>query len=246
MQRGKDTRSKLQAAILHVDEYEQIFTKWLLEEYNNTPGADGRTPRQRWLRYYSDHPPTCRWTADQVRALGLIHSTLHFRDSGGLLRLGIRYGSDEIDRIRRHVGARGKVDIRVDRNDLSQIAVIHPQTKELVWAPAVDRQQHEANVTEYQQRLVLGKLRERGLKNPDAAKQMEGFLSLIEMTRQMSSSVRYRQRRHAARIAAPEITGEISSRCREMDSSVEEEVDLVTELESMCEQLTQVELDEHY
>src|SRR5438270_9355110 len=97
----------------------------------NTPGEDGLTPTQRWKSFYTTFGPAVRYTRAQLALLTLVPVTLHFRESGGLERLNIRYDNEELAALRRRLGATAEIGLYVNRRDLTYVMVMNPFTKAL-------------------------------------------------------------------------------------------------------------------
>jgi len=187
-------------AVTTVAEFAQMYRHWLTDVYANTPGKDGLTPRQRWLRYYAKHGPAVRYTPQQLALFRLRPERLTFRDSGGLMRLQLRYDSDALAELRRHLGHTAEVIAYVDPNDLTYLMVLNPVGGSLLRVPCTEDVHYVRHLTEAQQIMILAIARERGAKNPSLADLQKGRDRLQQMVEEARRSNRMRTRQWARRI----------------------------------------------
>lgn len=136
-----------QWASLTDDELAEIFTRFIVDIYHNTPhsGLGGETPANAWKRLGTEiaaPPPdaTCRrvvFGIPQTRKLG----------PHGVTFLGINYTSTVLQEI--YLRSRGQaIDIRVDRHDLTTISFRSGE----IWdnATAVPTAVHGLSIEEWQ------------------------------------------------------------------------------------------------
>jgi putative transposase len=237
-------KNGLASAIMTSQELRRTYTKWVTDVYMNSPRDDGTTTRERWLKYFDKHSPAVRWTGDQVATLRLRPTTLRFRASGGLARLGLRYSSPALYKLREKLGLTASVVALTDHADLSYLKVINPTNKDVLHVPCVSPKAAFNGLNEYQHSLILKMARSKGKNSLSVQDLVNARQELAEMTSQLVRSRRLKDRKAAAR------TGVVASQESIIESdSAEKSIDVpdprvTTELEYEIEQLSLVELDQ--
>jgi hypothetical protein len=226
------------SAILTVGEFRKRYFEWVVGEYLNKPGDDGYTPRQRWEKFYSRHRPAVRFGREQLALMRLRPRELTFRESGGLLRLGLRYSSDALAKVRGQQGMDAEVQCYTDGKDLSYLMVRQPRSRDLLRVPCIEDPRYIAGLNERQQQLIYKTARADGHKNPAIPQMVAARNKLRRMVSQLKSSKKLRNRGKAKQI------GDIP----DMPNVQEQRADLppstvVTELEYQILQLESVEAD---
>lgn len=235
-------------AIFTVEAFRLAYVRWVTGVYLNKPGDDGWTPKQRWQKHFVTHGPAIRWTPEQVAFFRLRPSMLKFRASGGVLRFGLTYNSDELIRWCDDLGKTGEILVFSNCRDLTYLLAKHPRTKELIRVPCTTDHKHVRGLTEHQQQLILKMARDRGNKNPQLRDMVEAREDLRKLVSQATLSSKLRRRLFAARagtLPAKDITVGTSERPSDQTQLAgTEAVDRVmTDLEWSITQLEQVELE---
>jgi putative transposase len=229
----------MDSAILTVEEFAKAYRHWLTKIYANTPGDDGHTPKQRWLKFYERHSPAIRYTPQQLELLRLRPESLTFRDSGGLLRLKLRYDGPELDELRRKLGATASVVAYVP-STLTYLKVLNPFTSAYIHVPCTENHHYVTTTTETQHKLILALQRTRKKTNPSLGDLVEGRQILRQMVEEASESHKLRTRRWGIVVGVP---AEAPSQAPE--ESVTKPVEVVcTELEYQVAQLEEVDLSD--
>ena len=233
------------SAILFVDQFRSLYVKWVVDVYMNTPGVDGWTPRQRWNQFFQKHRPAVRWSKEDLAILRLRPEELKFRESGGLLRLELRYNNDWLISLKSFVGVNSWVVAYTDRNDLTYIVVQDPRTRELYKVECTEHPQYVNGLTERQQQLILKMARQRGIKNPALVDLVEARQELKKLTDQMSHSNKMTLRRKSA-VIGDIPTADITLGDPQQEPTVKQKViaQVMTELEYEISQLELVDLDD--
>lgn len=237
-------KNGIASAICTVSQFRQLFVRWVTGVYSNTPGVDGLTPVQRWNRFYSGHRPAVRWSKDQLALLRLVPNNLKFRASGGLLRLGLRYCSAQLDELRRRMGPVADVEVFVDRQDMSYMVVSSPFTGQLFRVSCSEQQLLYQGITEYQQKLILKLAKQRGATNPSLADLVVAREELRKLTLQLAVSKKIRSRNKAEQtgslpglMLSADADKELSDSEYRTIKSAEAPRQIVTELEWEIEEL---------
>lgn len=190
------------SAVLTVQELRKRYLTWVCRQYMNKPTADGRTPRQIWNSYFDRFGPAIRYSSDQLALMRLVPERLTRRDSSGLLRLSIRYTSDELESLLKRIGKKEKVQCYIDRRDMSYLMVLNPFTGQLLKVDSSEDPHYTRNLTEYQQRLIRAKARQFGWNNPSMRECVKARRELEEQAAKASTSKFMRKRRWARRAVA--------------------------------------------
>jgi putative transposase len=232
-------------ATLSLQAFRAAYRTWVCKVYANKPGDDGYTPKQRWLQYYAKHAPAVRYSDEQLALFRLRPVELTFRPSGGLMRLRLRYDSQELRRLRQHIGARRKVIAYTEPEDLTRIYVLNPLTSTMFLVPTTEDLHYVSTVNERQHRLVVALQRTRKIENPSMKDLQEGRLELAKLVAQARNSHKLLTRRWARRAG---FDGE--SEGADLDSPTDtpsargDGMILVTELEDEVMQLQEVDLSQ--
>lgn len=238
---GEGSKNGMAAAVMTEEDLRREYVHWVTSEYLNSPGIYGLTPRQRWERQFSDHHPIVRWSRQQIALMRMNTHLLTFRDSGGILRLGLRYQSDELGDARRFAGKKAKIEVFTDRKDLSYILFKHPGSGVLLKAPCIEDERYIKGMTERQQQLVRKQARDMGYNNPSIAHCVEARESLRVRTEQMSKSSKLRTRQRAYLNSIPPMPEEAIAKST---SNPKVKEILMSDLEWNILQLDQIQLDD--
>ena len=241
----------MQGAILTIQQFRQSYIDWVTRDYLNDAGQDGRSPKQNWFRFYSDHRPAVRWTREQVGMFLLTPIELTFRDSGGLLRARLRYQSDELAKLCKHLGRKSTVLAFSDRTDLGYLLVKNPHTSELIRVPCIEDPRYINGLTDRQHQLILKRSREQGSINPTMRDCVAARQNLAEQTTQLRTHKKLRKRWQSMTREVPAMPQEFSSDARENFEqenlplqTVKSQI-LMTDLEYSISELDKIELDDN-
>jgi putative transposase len=222
------------SAVLELSFYKRCFSKWLTDVYSNAAGTRGSTARQEWEAHFALCKPLVPPSADTMRLIATLRETHTFRDSGGLLRMGLRYASDGSSQLRKRIGAKAKVQTRIHPYDLSKIYVFDPVLKHFLIVPCLEPTDYTDGLTNYQQKLIRKRCAELKKRNPSFLDMVQARNELRLLVKQASQSTKLTQRRGARRA--------------DMDSSdvvatPSAEIIMVTDLENSVLTLDAVVLD---
>ena len=166
----------LKEAKFTLAEFLKNAMKWIVDEYSHTRGEDGRSPAERWQEQVAGldlRPPLM---AQPEFAQFIMPESLKFRDSGGLERNSLRYQSDRLDELRRSVGNKSSVLIRVNPQNIETIFVADARCREWFSVPCVEEPSYVRGLTNEQHAYTLKFAKE-------AKKQMRSTAKHLVVTR---------------------------------------------------------------
>ena len=176
----KNDRDNLNPAIrsakLTLDEFLKKAMQWIVDVYSHTRGEDGQSPIERWQEQVEGldlRPPIM--TRPEF-AQFICPGSLSFRDSGGLERKDLRYQSDRLDDLRRTLGNRSPVPIRVNPQNIDTIFVADTRSREWFSVPCVEEPAYVRGLTDEQHRYTQKFAR-------DAKKQIKSTATQFAVTR---------------------------------------------------------------
>lgn len=235
------------SAALTLQEFRRRYKHWVCHTYLNKPGVDGYTPRQRWKNFYRHHGPAIRYSREQLSLFRLRPvEQLTFRDSGGLLLLRLRYDSDELTALRRHLGGAASVAGFVDDYDLGYLIVVNPNTQQLLRVPCIEDARYVRGLTHKQQSLILKMCRQRGIKNPSMMDMVDSRKELAKLIAQSLRSNKLRKSAYAKRTGNPAMNpaDETSLLADMVGAQVAPMAKVVTEVEYQVQQLEEISLED--
>lgn len=240
-------KNGLTSAIMDVKKFRQLYTKWVTDVYLNNPQIDGFTPREKWLKYFNNHSPAIRWTAEAIAMLRMKPVQRSFRDSGGITSQRLIYFSEELHELKKNIGAQAKVYMYKDINDLSYVYVQNPITQKFLRVPCTTDIRYTKGLTERQQELILKLARQRKIGHLNLTQMIEARRELIVLVAQASKSTKMKKRQQAAR------AGEIRDYDENDDASIEvrevikpkKEYVIMSALESSLKDIADEDLDDY-
>ncbi len=188
------------SAVMTTNDYRMFFMQWATDTYPMKARKNGMTPHQGWDADFRLCKPLLPRDPSALKLLCTFEEDLTFRESGGLLRMGLRYQSDALAVLRRRLGSKAKVHIRTHPFDLSKLYVLNPFINCYFIVPCVEHKDYLEGLTEWQQKLILKCCRERGIKNPNLEDLVSGREKLRTLVNQLSTSKKLLHRRTAQRI----------------------------------------------
>jgi putative transposase len=200
-------------AVMTLQEYRRMFNKWACDRYSNRPRELGLTPRQMWNQHFKDREPRMPLDTQGFRLIATLRSSYKLRASGGLMRMGLRYNSDALEKLRDRIGHIASVAVRVHPYDLSKVYVFNPDLKVFITVPSIEHHDYLRGLTNHQQALILKKCRDNGKKNPSLKDCTQAKVQLCVMAEQLRRSKKMRDRKAAyrnspAETAKPQASGE--------------------------------------
>lgn len=186
----------LGSAVMSLDEFRKRLMAWIVDEYSNNPcGKEGKTPREAWREQFLDTAPLLPRRRPSQELMGTIFQKLTFRDSGGLLRMRLRYQSPQLEELRKRLGARAEVWVRFLPSSLSYLYVLDPLSKNYLKVPCIEDIRYVQGLTNYQQSLILKKARLMKLRSPGLVQMHEARQALVADTNELMKSKMLRQRK---------------------------------------------------
>ena len=236
-----DPKVAAKSAVILVGEFDALLKKWAYDDYVNTPGVDGFTPRQRWHEQMRFVKP--RYPVDIYRLL--IAPTIRLKRQmrkEALLFTGLKYKNDRLAKLRKSLGAKLKIEFRYDPRNMVQIYVFDPSLCELFIVPSANPE-YTDGLSLYQHQLIRKMARCRGKTNPSIPELLEERANLYKLVQQCRASGKARERQFSAKTGDVPEPGEGKSNLNnapttEFVSDVEAQVDEIdrTELEMSDEE----------
>lgn len=136
----KDDYDPLKNAVITLGQLKLILNKWIVDVYHQKPH-----------RSIDNMPPAIKWSSGiNIEEINLpenlenLDAVLGATAERVLTHKGIEYeklffNSSELASLRRRLGDRLKVDIRVDEGNLGRIFVIAPDSSDVIEVPCLDR-----------------------------------------------------------------------------------------------------------
>lgn len=219
-------------AVLDVDELKMRLLKWMLGRYVKRPMESGWTSEQLYLEQHQAISFRVKQPPD-VHRLRLL-KTLTFPDTvtwtrNGIKMLGLLYqDADLFSMFVNRAGGRMKVHIRVDPTDLEFIYVHVPGTDIVLMVECV-YQDYARGLNLYQHQMVRKFCSEKKIRNPSIFELTHGRAEFCVTVTQWEKSGQLRHRK-------------VAERAEGLKAVAATKVSVVSELESQCDELDQVQL----
>lgn len=195
------------SAVMSLQDYRRAFNHWVTDRYSNKPRERGESPRQLWEKHFTGVRPLMPIDTQAFRLIATMRQTLTFRQSGGLMRMGLRYTSDPLEALRNRLGYSAEVAIRFHPFDLSTMYVFDPVAKIFLIVPCIEHSEYLKGLTNHQQKLILKRCREKGLKNPSILDCTVAKEELRQLAAQLRQSKKLTDRKNARRAVDTEPEG---------------------------------------
>jgi putative transposase len=229
----------LATAIFSLSDFRKNLFRWIVDDYSNSPmgglGFQSKSPRQIWDETFAFHAPYMpqRWPSEEL--VSTISTTLKFRDSGGLLRLGLRYKSEALEKLRLRHGSKAKMNVRYRADNLAFIYVEDPESKHYLKVPCAEDSRVYEGLSNYQWRLVLKQARQLTQKNFAIQHAVDARQKLREETASLRFSKKVLERKRSLQFADVQI--EHRSDEQVISQKKEEKIVIVSALESLIASL---------
>jgi putative transposase len=232
------TARGIEGAIYTTQELERQFIKWVVGEYTHKANSDGTSPKERWDRHYKHRGPVVTLSRTQIELLKMVPNTKPIREGGTILVAGLRYGNEELQKIKRAMGIRHKLEIFESRDQLNYILVKHPQTGVLIKVECIEDEGYVTNLGRRQQNLIIAKARSEGYKHPDFPNMVEARINLRAETEKGRSDKKMSRRKLAIHYGIPEFSNQKIS-----DPLKQEQEVVISDLEMRIYDLDHVVID---
>lgn len=190
----------LGTAVFTLSAFPCASSAFVVDNYMSRPRGSGRSIFDGWRRQMRLCPPIQpRFRRDDI-LLNTLPYNLKLRDAGGLLRLGLRYQSDELAALRRKVGWRALVRVRINPSNLRIVYVQDPDTGFYLVVPCIDNADYVNGLTEYQQKLIIKMCRHLKLYHPAYEQLVYARERLVHETIALAKSKKMRDRLRAQRM----------------------------------------------
>lgn len=233
---GRDGLNEgLKQATMSIQELRVALNKWIVDEYMNTPRAQGLTPRELWNQHFRLYrpisPPDRAIVAFQTATQS---EKLKQLNHNGLMLAGLPYQSLELITLRKRLGPKVKVHYRRLRFNLDFVYVQDPERLGWLVVPCEHRS-YVQGLTAYQQQLILKRCRSQKAYHPDLRQLCEARDWLVQLVEQESKSIRLSERARSQRQALPKFGT--------WQNTSQDQMMLVTSLEGAILDLDEIEMD---
>lgn len=188
-----------QHAVLTLAEFNQIFEKWILDDYAQV--VHRGTHETPWARWHAGLKHRVLELPSSVNVLeeriGHIKERSLRRD--GITLFGNRYNGDVLAPILNSHGAGVKVRVMYNNEDLSSIQVWGPDSAQPLRVLALN-QEYTKGLTSLQNKLMRAVIHEKGVGQTDPVALQQARQDIIETVESLMQSRKQKDRRKAATI----------------------------------------------
>lgn len=149
----KDDYDALKNAVITLSTLKKILNMWIVDVYHQKPhrALDGVTPAAKWGSSMSlDKIPVSDGSTNLDAILGTAEERVLTHK--GIEYEGLFYNSPKLTDLRRRLGDKLDVEIRVDEGDLGHLHVIAPDKSEIISVPCLD-QEYAKGLSKWQHKL---------------------------------------------------------------------------------------------
>ncbi|MDD5249121.1 MAG: Mu transposase C-terminal domain-containing protein [Rhodocyclaceae bacterium] len=223
------------SANMSKEQFEQLLLKWAYDDYCNAPGEEGYTPRQRWHEHTRMVKPRFPLDIYRLKIVPTLRHTVSLRPEG-ILFTGLIYQNDRLQKLRRTIGAKARVEFRYDPRDMSIVYVFDALARQLFVVPSANLE-YTRGLTLYQHRLIRKMARLRRKTNPSIPELQETREELRILVEQSRGSTKKRERMMARR------AGNVPGQPPTTDSSPPSSPVEMTDLEAQVADIDDVEME---
>jgi len=243
----------LSSAILTTEEFRRRFMKWVYDVHCHTAGYDGFTPKERYMRGMEGRRARLPGNVHDIELAALRPHSVQLRPVGVEFYNGLRYYHTAFSLWQKSYGKSLRVEFRFDPDDLSFIWVKYPEgTENTTRNPPPPRWLRVASanlayttgLTLFQHKLIVKMARERRNSHPDMALMLRCREDLINLTAEMRTSKKLRERKVANRVGdlPPLPTVDGGTEARNEAAAMEDR--LMTDLEAKLREIDEVTLEQ--
>jgi putative transposase len=194
----KEEYDPVKHAVIRYSVFKEVMYKWVADVYHQRPhhSLDGNSPASFWINAIdpSDIPLPDNTTQLDALLGKTEHRVLTHK---GIELNGLFYNSNELGDLRRRLGDKLKVDIRIDDSNLGSIVVLSPDKKQIYTVPAL-KPAYANGLSSFQHKICKRYAQNRFGRN-DVEAYLEAQLAIQEIISKESSSGRKKQRQSVAR-----------------------------------------------
>lgn len=223
------------SANISTDEFVRRLMHWAYDDYCNTPGEDGFTPRQRWHSQMRLVEPRFPVDIYRLKIAPTLRHSVAFRPEG-ILFTGLIYQSDRLIKLRRNIGASAKVEFRYDPRDMSRIYVLDPFERQLFIVSSA-HPEYTQGLTLYQHRLIRKMARLRKKFNPSIPELLQVREELRILVEQARFSTKKKERAFSKKMGSVPEGENSSSKSKALEKVV------MTDLEFQVADIDDVEME---
>jgi len=184
-------------AVIRYSVFLKIMNKWIVDVYHQRVHRTlGATPASVWASSIATSDILLPNNIAQLDAL-LGRTESRVLTHKGIELNGLLYNSSELNELRKKLGVKLQVDLRVDDSNLGSVIVLSPDKTQIFKVPAL-LSQYAEGLSSYQHRTCKKYAQTQLGKNDDQA-YLEAKLAIVEIIAQESNSGRKKMRQKVAR-----------------------------------------------
>jgi len=185
-------------AVLTMETLQELLTRWVVDDYHQTVhSAIDKTPAQAWrdLEHTIERGLPINAADLDLRLGKTVERTLDHR---GVMVSRIWYNSEALAAMRIDHGAKLRVTVVWDTDDLGSVSVFDPSTKQPIEVRAL-RRDYAAGLSEWQHKRIRRRAKAEGRRHADIDTLMEVKAELVEIVTAALEDKRGRRRGRATR-----------------------------------------------
>jgi putative transposase len=169
-------------AVVSMSLLRQITIRWIVDVYHQKVHRSiGCTPEQMWKSNVRDHDIPLM--ADPLRFDAIMGgSEKRVLSHKGIEYAGLVYNSPEMGDLRRLLGDRINVDVRINRSNLGSVIVLHPERGTPIRVPCL-HQEYAEGLTEWQHGICKKYARSRLNTDGDPDAWLDALLEISDLVR---------------------------------------------------------------
>ena len=179
----RDDYDPTKHAVIPMSLLRQMTIRWIVDVYHQKIHRSlGCAPAQMWDSNVQPH--NIPLVADPVRFDAIMGgSEKRVLSHKGIEFAGLVYNSPEMGDLRRQLGDRIDVDVRVNRSNLGSVIVLHPERGTPLRVPCLHKEYAEG-LTEWQHSICKRYARKRFNSEGDVDAWLDSLLEICDMVRQ--------------------------------------------------------------
>lgn len=192
----------LKHTLVDFQELQLLIEKWILDVYAQSYHSSLKTtPSAKWQEGLQRRQLTLPMHIDRLRA-AIGKSETRALHNDGIVLGGIRYHSDELEKmVRRYKYKQGiKVRVVYDPEDMGQIQVFVPDTEQPIQVYAMDLE-YAKGLTEIQNKVIQKSKRKKGKAQEDTRAVSQSKFEISQAVMQMQASKKLINNKRAAKLS---------------------------------------------
>ena len=167
-------------AVVPLSTLRRVVVRWIVDVYHQkTHSALGCSPARMWEANINEHEVAMLTNPTRFDAI-VGGATRRVLSHKGIEFAGLRYNSPEMGDLRRTYGDRLEVDVRIDRSNLGQVVVLHPERKTPYSVPCL-RPDYASGLTEWQHNVCKQHAKRQNRSTAEVDAWLDALLEIREI-----------------------------------------------------------------